>query len=48
MFLARKEFVLPLERVVNVLEFLAFAFQTAVLLLEVSSLFFFFFSNLLC
>ena len=36
MFLARKEFVLPLERVVDVLEFLAFAFRTADLLLMLS------------
>ena len=38
MFLPRKEFVLPLEREVDVLEFLAFAFQTSDLLLEVLSL----------
>ena len=38
MFLARKEFALPLEREVDVLEFLAFAFQTSDLLLEVLSL----------
>ena len=36
LFLAGKEFVLPRERVVNVLEFPAFAYQTAVLLLEAS------------
>ena len=36
LFLAGKEFVLPRERVVDVLEFPAFAYQTAVLLLEAS------------
>ena len=36
LFLAGKEFVLPLERVVDVLEFPSFVYQTAVLMLEAS------------